>query len=102
LLVFGEHEDCSFRVRNESQASLGILSFLRSIDKDIGYIDLPSLLCRDGICQTMIDGRFIFRDSGHLSHEGAELIGARLGLATLITTAEARRPQAGRTKVSVR
>ncbi|WP_311030734.1 acyltransferase family protein [Mesorhizobium koreense] len=102
LLVFGEHEDCSFRVRDESQASLGILSFLRSIDKDIGYIDLPSLLCRDGICQTMIDGRFIFRDSGHLSHEGAELIGARLGLATLITTAEARRPQAGRTKVSLR
>jgi peptidoglycan/LPS O-acetylase OafA/YrhL len=102
LLVFNEHGDCSFRVSDESQESLGILGLLRSIDKDIGYIDLSSLLCRDGICQTMIDGRFIFRDSGHLSHEGSELIGARLGLATLIETREGRQPQAGRANVSLR
>jgi peptidoglycan/LPS O-acetylase OafA/YrhL len=101
-LVFNEHGDCSFRVSDESQESLGILSLLRSIGKEIDYVDLPSLLCHDGRCQTMIDGRFIFRDSGHLSHEGSELIGARLGLASLIEVAEGRRPQAGRTNVSLR
>jgi hypothetical protein len=50
----------------------------------------------------MIDGRFIFRDSGHLSHEGSELIGAKLGLAILIKAAEGRPPQAGRTNISLR
>jgi peptidoglycan/LPS O-acetylase OafA/YrhL len=102
LLVFSDHEDCSFRVGDESEESLGILSFLRGIEKDIGYVDLPSLLCRGGVCQTMIDGRFIFRDSGHLSHEGSELIGAKLGLAILIKAAEDRPPQAGRTNISLR
>jgi hypothetical protein len=102
LLVFSDHEDCSFRVGDESEESLGILSFLRGIEKDIGYVDLPSLLCRDGVCQTMIDGRLIFRDSGHLSHEGSELIGAKLGLAILIKAAEDRPPQAGRTNISLR
>ena len=91
-LVFSESGDCSFKVSDESRSSLAILSFLRSLD-EVGYVDLPSLLCRDGICQTMIDGRFIFRDSGHLSHEGSELIGAKLGLATLIEAAERRRPR---------
>lgn len=102
LLVFSEHGNCSFKVNDESQISLAILGFLGSIKKDIGYVDLPSLLCRAGVCQTMVDGRFIFRDSGHLSHEGSELIGARLGLATLIKAAEGRRPQSGRAQISLR
>jgi hypothetical protein len=100
-LVFSESGDCSFKVSDESRSSLAILSFLRSID-EVGYVDLPSLLCRDGICQTMIDGRFIFRDSGHLSHEGSELIGAKLGLATLIEAAERRRPRAAQATAGLR
>lgn len=32
----------------------------------------------------MIDGTFLYRDSGHLAYEGAELIGERSDLAERI------------------
>lgn len=38
-------------------------------------INLEDYICNGGMCNTVIDDTNIYRDGGHLSHDGSELIG---------------------------
>ncbi|MGX5851789.1 SGNH hydrolase domain-containing protein [Mesorhizobium sp. PL10] len=37
-------------------------------------ISYQDFLCDDTTCKTEIDGKFLYRDSGHLSYEGSEIV----------------------------
>lgn len=49
-------------------------------EADVEVIRLDEWLC-DGIrCKVEIDGIPLYRDSGHLSHDGSRLLGERMAL----------------------
>ncbi len=41
---------------------------------------LDEIMCKNSECDTMVDGVFIYRDTGHLSKEGSHLIGVQNSL----------------------
>jgi len=45
------------------------------------------LLCGNGTCSSSVDGVFIYRDGGHLSHEGSAYLGKHMDWYSLIATA---------------
>lgn len=66
------------------QAELDVLMKGFETRADTPVVRLNRALCRDGRCQTTIEGRPIFRDGEHLSNEGSVLIGKRLKLGETI------------------
>lgn len=49
-----------------------------------GLILLSDLICPEGLCRSHIDGTFIYRDEGHLSHEGSARLGVLYDLSGMI------------------
>lgn len=68
------------------QASTPAIAFVRrfAATEGIPVIDLPTALCPDGRCQTIIDGVPMFVDHQHLSPAGSELLARRFGIFDLI------------------
>lgn len=59
---------------------------LETIAKETGagLILLSDLICPEGLCRSQIDGTFIYRDEGHLSHEGSARLGMLYDLSGMI------------------
>lgn len=53
-----------------------IYNFLErlSLEADVNVIRLDDFLCVEGVCKTELNGKFLYRDSGHLSYEGADAL----------------------------
>ena len=62
-----------------------MIKLLTDVDKTYHVIWLRDFLCHDGWCASEIDGKFIYADRGHLTHEGSALIGRETKLYSLIT-----------------
>lgn len=62
------------------------VSLLNSVaaTSEVSVLDVYDFLCNETECKTMIDGVPLYRDSGHLSVEGAVLIGKKTELASRI------------------
>lgn len=45
---------------------------------------LSDLICAEGICRSHMDGTFIYRDEGHLSHDGSAKLGMLYDLSGMI------------------
>lgn len=89
--VFGA-DDPSCRISEARYRAFraGVLALLQRIsgELDVPVIRLDDFLCRDGACAVEMDGKFIYRDGGHLSYDGSRLLGQKLGLANqLMATA---------------
>ena len=80
--------DCAFS-RREAQAGQGevraLLTELASTSH-VEVVDLADFNCDGDRCVTTIDGTPVYRDFGHLSHEGAQLMGARLHLSERVAS----------------
>ena len=84
--IFGESKDkCDFSRADYEQNRQDVISFLQRIEQQYRVVWMDDFLCTGKTCRTSIDGTFIYRDSGHLSHEGSALIGSRMGFYELIT-----------------
>lgn len=85
-ISFGPDRSCDLkrvevdRVLEERRRMLALASEWSGVP----VVDMTDFFCDDARCRTMIDGTFLYRDSGHLAYEGAELIGERSDLAERI------------------
>jgi hypothetical protein len=46
----------------------------------VEVVSFNDLLCNDSVCVTELDGKFLYRDAGHLSYEGSEIVVLKSGL----------------------
>lgn len=86
-LHFGEAEDmCDFTrypgLENEARFRL-----MEAVAGDVAVIDLAKMICPGGKCDTIQQGKIIYRDDGHLTVEGSAYLGRKfdwVGLADKI------------------
>lgn len=73
-LLFGPKRDCSVTIDNSRGLAKNVYDFLETAaaQADVDVIYLSDYLCQDNICKTSINGKWIYRDGGHLSYEGSE------------------------------
>ena len=87
--VFGSFGDCSLP-EAEYRASKGhVLAFLDRVSREAGVevVSFDALLCDGSRCATEQDGTFLYRDEGHLSYDGARLLGRRMRLGERLLAA---------------
>ena len=75
--------DVSYKKSLENQAK--IRELLKKVNEYHKVIWLEDYMCKDGTCQSVMDGKFIYRDRGHLSIEGSEYLGREINIYHLIT-----------------
>jgi peptidoglycan/LPS O-acetylase OafA/YrhL len=75
LVVFGR-TDCNFSIDEYETNQAGIREALKQLDAmpGLGVVWLDQVICRDGLCETSVDGRSLYRDGGHLTAAGAEWV----------------------------
>ncbi len=90
-LIVGPHLDCALPLHDFRAQQAPVRQFLERVpeDADVPVIRLDDFLCEATRCRTMMDGVFLYRDSGHLSHEGSVYLATRAELVPRIR-AEAR------------
>ncbi|AEX22416.1 acyltransferase family protein [Vibrio sp. EJY3] len=76
---------CDFQFKDISEDQKKIYSWLDTLKQDYNLIKLEEFLCKKNTCMTSFNGKYIYRDSGHLSYEGAKYLGQELDLYSLIT-----------------
>ena len=77
--------NCNFKLGNMSQARKDVYSFLDRISAKHHVIRLDQLICNDDTCKTNFGTTWIFRDKGHLSHEGSAELGIQQNFYKIIT-----------------
>jgi hypothetical protein len=82
LVTFGVPPGCAIRMAAYRIKQEKILPFLAAVQRgaDIDVIRLSDYLCDAESCRTYIDGTFIYRDAGHLSHEGSVFVANKFSL----------------------
>ncbi|RVU83675.1 acyltransferase [Leucothrix sargassi] len=73
----GNPEDCSFTRNEFSRDARQAFQVTENIRKHVNTLLLSELICDATNCATSYKGTPIYRDAGHLSYEGAKLIGSR-------------------------
>ncbi|MCV3211048.1 acyltransferase [Mesorhizobium sp. YC-39] len=81
--MIGPYSDCKIYVSDYLQIRSRTLELLKqvSLKADVEVISYRDFLCDETTCKTEIDGKFLYRDSGHLSYEGSEIIARQTRLA---------------------
>ena len=74
-LAGGPPTACDFTLAESANVNREAIAFLRSLSDQVPVIDLTTLICPGGQCATRTGDVFLYRDSGHLSVEGAEWLG---------------------------
>jgi hypothetical protein len=62
-----------------------VIDLLDQVSGMAKIIWLSDGICTNGRCRADQDGVFIYRDGGHLSHEGSTLLGREMNWYGLIT-----------------
>ena len=76
---------CDFTFKGAAHGQRPVRTFLEKIATDYDVIWLDPAICDRDSCAASREGTFIYRDSGHLSHEGSAYIGRKMDLYGLIT-----------------
>lgn len=82
-IIFGSDRSCDFLRHQFSEGHLLAMDFLLHEDFPFDVINLEDWLCNDTECSTVFSGGDqinIFRDRGHLSHQGSTELGRRSDL----------------------
>jgi peptidoglycan/LPS O-acetylase OafA/YrhL len=75
LWATGRFEGCDFEVSKLSDATHRAHLLLKNLQSDVPIIWLDDILCDQHMCHAGFDGVALYRDSGHLSKEGAKWLG---------------------------
>jgi peptidoglycan/LPS O-acetylase OafA/YrhL len=85
---FGKHSSsCDFRLDEAAIRQKPVYKFLEKISDTSSVVLLHEGICNEGKCNSSVNNIFIYRDSGHLSHEGSALIGKRMNFYGLLQAA---------------
>ncbi|AUX78850.1 acyltransferase family protein [Sinorhizobium fredii] len=82
-LMLGDYRDCKIHVSDYRRMRSRTLELLNQVamKADVEVVSYHDFLCDGTTCKTEIDGKYLYRDSGHLSYEGSELIARKTRLA---------------------
>ena len=85
-VAFGGRPDCVIDRADYESKRTNVIDFLNltAVNADISVIRFDPWLCDASVCKTLLDGIMIYRDGGHLSYAGSELMAKRMHLAQLI------------------
>lgn len=84
---------CNFRAAETNSLTTEVYRKLRTLESEARVIWLNDAICRSGTCRVVMGDTFIYRDGGHLSHEGSALLGKTMDWYGAITR---KAPDAGR------
>lgn len=70
---------CDVRLSDSEVLQRSIFEFLKRVESINPVVWLKDGMCEDGICKASASGIFIYRDDGHLSHEGSAYLGQKMG-----------------------
>jgi peptidoglycan/LPS O-acetylase OafA/YrhL len=77
-------ELCNFRTADINSLTTQVYSTLQKLESEVKVIWLNDAICDSQTCHAVIGDTFIYRDGGHLSHEGSALLGKRMGWYEMI------------------
>ncbi|MEX9794303.1 acyltransferase family protein [Morganella morganii] len=77
-------ETCNFPLTQMPEKQKELYKLIGSLESSVNVIWLSDGICRNGQCSTSDGDIMIYRDYGHLSHEGSEDIGQKMNLYKLI------------------
>jgi peptidoglycan/LPS O-acetylase OafA/YrhL len=80
-----EKSRCNFQLAISEQRNQKVNELLRKVELNYNVIWLSNGVCPDGTCNVFMDKVFIYRDGGHLSHDGSAFIGKKMDFYHLIT-----------------
>ncbi|WFU13125.1 acyltransferase family protein (plasmid) [Rhizobium sp. CB3090] len=82
-IMLGRYSDCKIDVSEYRRRRARTLELLNeaALKADVEVVSYHDFLCDGTKCKTEIDGKFLYRDSGHLSYEGSEIIARQTNLA---------------------
>jgi peptidoglycan/LPS O-acetylase OafA/YrhL len=81
-------EHCNVRYADSLKNQSDVWSFLKEVSSDVKVVNLTDFLCRDDTCRASFDDVFIYRDDGHLAHEGSAYLGAKMNFYQILVDAE--------------
>lgn len=70
--------NCDFSFAEYRASNANVFEFLVEIDKDYDVVWLNDFICDGATCKASLGDVFIYRDTGHLSHEGSRLVGKEM------------------------
>jgi len=83
--LWGKHlSACNFATQEISGWIVEAYRLLKRVEPNVPVVFLDKLMCRDGLCVVSDDAVFLYRDTGHLSVEGAISLGQEFDLLKLI------------------
>ncbi|MEZ5906354.1 MAG: SGNH hydrolase domain-containing protein [Geminicoccaceae bacterium] len=80
---------CDFAPDSVLDAHRRAIEQLRALDDEYEVVWLDAAICAGGTCRSSMGDVFVFGKGSHLSHEGAALLGRRMGFFRAITGADA-------------
>ena len=84
-LRLGASEGCAISVDTYREKQSSVLALMQAVEiLRVPVIRLSDFLCKAETCDTILDGTMIYRDGGHLSHDGSRLLATRMNWAKLI------------------
>jgi len=88
-LLVGRYGTCEIPIADHLAYQADVLRMLEQLRSEakIEIVSLDPFLCNDRGCKTQIDGKFIYRDDGHLSYDGSEVVARQYRLAEKLLAA---------------
>lgn len=77
---------CDFDEGGSEARQEEVVEFLREVSKINKVVFLSDGICKNKVCKASVENIFIYRDGGHLSHEGSAYVGKNMNFYRLITT----------------
>lgn len=78
-------ETCNFPIGAINTLTTGVYRALAMLQPQVKVIWLHEAICQADDCRATMDGTFVYRDGGHLSHEGSALLGKKLNFYRAVT-----------------
>jgi hypothetical protein len=84
--ILGVNPDCKVSIADSQRAQEQVRDFLHRAKQelDVDVVDFDRTLCGATECETTLDGKIVYRDAGHSSHEGSVVVARRMALAGLL------------------
>ena len=87
--IFGTNRDCNIPISDYHKKQAPVLNFLKRVqgELDVPVVYFDEILCSESSCATSLDGTFVYRDGGHFSYDGSQMVAKKIGLGNLLQTA---------------
>jgi peptidoglycan/LPS O-acetylase OafA/YrhL len=87
LLILGTASDCNIPFSDYHKKQILVLDFLQRVQNEfVPVVYFDEILCSKSSCSTSLDGTFVYRDSGHLSYDGSQILAKKMRLGNLLQT----------------